>query len=145
MALVFPQLRAVIAGATGIKRVYCAGETGQYALPDAINETPAALIYPANLVDHQQIPSAVQKHRYTVHLQILGGSGADIESRSITALPFIDNVLAALAAHVQLNGTCTSCRLLSWRFGTLVYGWTEFLGYDCEIEVEENLTTSFVG
>lgn len=145
MATVFPQLRAVIANATGIVRTFAVGETGQYAIPDAINEYPAALLLPGNMVEHLQIPSGLQKHTYTVTLQILASPVSDIEARAIAALPFIDNVLAALAAHVQLNGTVTNSRLTKWDFGELSYGGTNYMGYDAEITVEENLAVNFVG
>ena len=143
MSAVFAQLASVIATATGVPNVYVIGNQGVRALPDAINDTtPAILIYPEELTSNEQIPNSLQRLMYTITLQVLVG-GADLPSKAATALPLIDNILAVLAVNSTLTQTCVWVRMTRAKFGVLLYGGTEYLGWDCTLDVMEELAVNF--
>lgn len=140
-ATVIGQIRTLVATVSGIKRVFAASETGDNAIPVAINELPAALIFPgATVVYH--LESGGHRHTYDVKVQVVE-SGPDIGQRAATVLPFVDAIIELFAINVSLGARANSCVFkVSSGLTGLEYGGIFYTGYDITLEVseQENVT-----
>lgn len=143
LATVLPKLGMVIAGAAGISHVYVLGNTDETAIPDAVNDFPAVLLWPGESIQIVQM-NGIQQHRWTAVAQILVSSG-DTPSRGAIALPLLDALLAQANLNVILGGVATVVTVESWKFGRLAYGGGDYLGFDVQIEVIEELEVTFEG
>ncbi len=143
-ATVIGQIRDLVAEVTDMERVYAASETDVNAIPPAINEYPAALVYPG-ATDVYMIGQGAHRHTYDVNIQVLQG-GADVGTRAATVLPFVDRIIEKFAVNVTLGNRANSCVFSrSSGFSTLEYAGIAYLGYEITLSVSEQASASPAG
>ena len=138
---VLAQIRDLVAGVTGMVRVYAAGETDANAIPASIQEWPAALILPGPTTEYILMGGG-QRHSYDVKVQVLQ-AGGDIGSRVTDVLPFVDRIISKFESNVTLGNRANSC-LFAGSSGLqgMEYNGKEYTGYEITLRVSEQATAT---
>ena len=135
-------IRDQIATITSISSVYSAGDTDTGAIPEALNDLPAAIIYPGPDTEPYELVNGWHTHTYEVAVQLFE-QGVDTGERAASLAPMVDRIIEAMALGVKLGGSVTYCLFRrSSGFVTLEYGGVEYLGYEVTLEVKESALVS---
>ena len=118
----------------GIKRAYDQA-------PNSLNAWPCFVNFP----DSGQIQrtTSLRIPVHTIKLLLFVLKGADLPSSEAKIRPFLDATLDAFDGHLTLNGACSNSRILSYKYGVLAYGGSQFLGISFDLEVTEWTGMSF--
>lgn len=107
IAAAITQLGEVLRGVTDADgrplRVFTAAETGANGIPEAINQFPAAIVFPGQTTGYRLVQQE-EGHEYEVHVQLLESAGF-LAERTASALPLLELVLDAMSDAIGLvNG-----------------------------------------
>lgn len=143
-AAVLARVRDVVAGVSGIVAAYDASANDETGLPEALNELPAAIVFPGDTVAY--IRSAAQhRHTYQVKVQVLCDGGS-VQERTSKALPFRSLLLEAFTAVAAANQWNSAIFVPPLQFIEGNYAGTEYAGWELTLQVSEQaLATSAHG
>lgn len=133
------KIRDLVATVTGMEHVYAASESNENSIPDALQDFPAALVFPgADTGDGYVLNNGWEEHTYEVIIQVLQG-GPDPGARVNTVLPFVNRIVALFAGNVALGGLVSYCMYAHQSgLAKLDYGDVEYDGYEIVLEVQES-------
>jgi len=104
------EIRELIDSIDGFERVYCEASEDENALPDAMSQFPAAIVYMGNSSEYL-LTAPRHRHTYQVEVWIFPGeSGA---RNAALGLGLLMDVFDLFAVNVTLGGTVTYCVLES--------------------------------
>lgn len=142
------QIGRVVAGMSGIKKVYSGGKSGSagtagfvYSLPSVLPETPAAvLFYGGGTV----IPGMHERNTRNVELAIYVARVKDGDAYSLL-LPYDEIAIATFAPHAAAYVSVESCLVTGFR-GIEERDWGDrpYLVLPIDLEVKFNVSRTYV-
>lgn len=134
-AAVLARVRDVVAGVTGVVAAYDASANDSTGLPDALNETPVAIVFPGDTVAYTR-SAAQHRHTYQVKVQVLCDGGS-VRERTSKAVPFRSRLLEAFTAVAATNQWNSSIFVPPLRFIEGDYAGMPYAGWEMTLEVSE--------
>lgn len=142
LSLIKTNLQTDLAAITGVARAYA----------DLPKDGPASADLPAFLMSRRDPFLTVElltnsSLLYTWHFDLLflyKGMGQDTPEAWDDGLePFPARLLGALYGDLTLDGACMDVDVSGFSFGVISYGTGQYVGFQCQLDVKEEVTTTF--
>ena len=131
---IITQLAVIEGNITGIKKAWDKA-------PDSLSELPCFVNFP---VSGEYIRDPMRRAvRHTIRAQLYVVR-SDLLSAEATLRPFLELVMDALDADLDLGVSCDYHRITRYEYGALVYGMMTYLGMSFDLEVSEFTNKAFV-
>lgn len=118
----------IINGAVTVQKTISGIVTAFADSPPSLSQLPCFVTTPAHgtLKWPREMNIRTQTHDFDMYLYVQ--KGGDIQAADRILKPYIDLVTDTFDQNIQLNGSCLTSGVVSYKYGKLEYGGVEYLG-----------------
>lgn len=134
VANIITQLAAIEGAILGIKKAWDKA-------PESLSELPCFVNFPVSGEYIRDPMRRVVRHTIRAQLYVVR---SDLLSAEATLRPFLEQVMDALDADLDLGASCDYHRITRYEYGALMYGGVGYLGMSFDLEVSEFTSKVFM-